>query len=173
MDNHFLLTDDLLWDYADGFLSPAEKQQVEAYLQQHPEWQPKMQAVLAEKKSFSQLPLSKPHPGFADRVMAAWAMEHVGKKATSAGQDWIIRAIVIVFGLFVLTPLIAMVVIGLQTALPAVSLPVELPSAPDINWSKILGHPALYYSVMLGMTYLVLRLLEKYLQQKGILGKVV
>lgn len=173
MDNHFLLTDDLLWDYADGLLSLAEKQQVDAYLQQHPAWQHKMEAVLTEKKSFSQLSLSKPHPGFSDRVMAAWALEHVGKKSASAGQDWIIRAIVIVFGLFVLTPLIAMVVIGLQTALPVVSLPVELPSAPKINWNKMLGHPALYYSVLLGMTYLVLRLLEKFLQQNGILGKVV
>lgn len=49
MNNNFLLTDEHLWDYADGFLSAEENLRVEAYLHQHPEWQEHLDALYGRK----------------------------------------------------------------------------------------------------------------------------
>ena len=76
MENNFLLTEDMLWDYADGFLPQEEKMQVDAYLRRHPEHQSMLDTILAEKKAFAALPMDRPKPGFTDRVMAAWVAEH-------------------------------------------------------------------------------------------------
>ena len=75
MENKFLLTDEMLWDYADGFLSPAEKGQVEDYLRGNPEWKARLDMIQAEKRELFSMTLEAPNPGFADRVMAAWAAE--------------------------------------------------------------------------------------------------
>ena len=96
--NNFLLNDALLWDYADGLLDPTAKQQVDAYLKQHPEWKARLEMVLAEKKAlFGAHALEKPFPGFSDHVMAAWTTGQVEAFAASAkakGRDWIVYGVV-------------------------------------------------------------------------------
>lgn len=163
MENNFMLTDDLLWDYADGFLDPAEKQQVERYVQQHPDARRRLDNILAEKQELFSLSLEAPNAGFADRVMAAWAAEHVHEQAKAKGGDWIIRIIPVVFGLFVLTPVVVMVLAALQLA-PGELPTVPLPEMPVINWAAWVSNPILQYGLLLTLVLIGLRFLDKYLQ---------
>ncbi|HRI58188.1 MAG TPA: hypothetical protein PK228_00615 [Saprospiraceae bacterium] len=170
MENNFLLTDDLLWDYADGFLTAEEKIRVDAYLRQHPEWQERLDAILIERHAFHSLPLEKPRPDFSDRVMAAWAVEtHAANTATGKGKDWIIYLISAVLGLFICA---AFVVAGMQAA--PTQLPVELPkiSAYNYEWSAIFGNQVLQYGLFFVLALITLKFVEKYLEQRKMLDKL-
>ena len=165
MENNFLLTDDMLWDYADGILSGAEKGQVEAYLQRHPEWQARLRLILGEKEELSAIPLEAPNPGFADRVMAAWAAEHVKIKAAAPGKDWIIRLIALVFVLFVLAPAVVMVVAALQLS-PAEKSGFSIPEIPVSEWSAAVQSPFFTYGLLFVTAFITLRFLDKIVQHR-------
>lgn len=166
MKDTLLLNDDMLWDYADGFLDAAEKQRVENYLRQHPEWQARLDTILAQKRELFSLPLESPDTGFADRVMAAWAAEQVHVRAQQAkGKDWMIWLIAAVFGLFLITPVVVMVLAAFQ--LPAEQLPsVALPEMPAIDWALWADNPFLQYGLLFTAVLLVLRFLDKFLQHR-------
>lgn len=163
MENNFLLTDDMLWDYADGFLETKEKARVDAYLRQHPEQRERLDAILAEKRTFATLPLEKPKAGFADRVMAAWAAEQAHARATKPGKDWIIYIISAVLGLFIVS---AMVVTGMQQT-PA-QLPIEMPEVPTFDWGALFGNRVLQYGLYFSLALLALKFVEKYLEQRRV-----
>lgn len=168
MENNFLLSDDLLWDYADGFLTEAEKIRVDAYLRQHPEWQERLEAILAEKRAFHATPLEKPKPGFSDRVMAAWAAEtHANYAANAKGKDWIIYLISSVLGLFICA---AFVVAGMQAA--PTNLPVEIPKVPSYDWSQIFDNQILQYGLFFLLALITLKFVEKYLEQRRVLDRL-
>lgn len=160
MENNFLLTDEMLWDYADGFLSEGEKLQVEAYLQQHPEQRSRMDAVMAEKSAFLKMSLEKPRTGFSDRVMAAWVSEqHI--KVPEKARDWVVSAIAGGF-LLVLT-VMAVCTIALSPSME----PVSLPEVPVVDWAGMFDSPAARYALMLVLAFLGLQILDKYLQQRN------
>ncbi|MCC6279103.1 MAG: hypothetical protein IT262_00780 [Saprospiraceae bacterium] len=167
MDNNFLLTDDMLWDYADGFLAREEKMQVDAYLSQNPEHRSRLDAILAEKRAFSALPLDRPKAGFADLVMAAWVAEQSGNPslATNKGKDWIIYCIAAAMGFFILLPIVLIIV-----SAPTVStdiIPAEyIPQAPAIPWVKIFTSPIMRFGMPLTLLFFCFRFLDQYLQQK-------
>lgn len=171
MENNFLLNDELLWDYADGFLPGAEKIRVEAYLAQHPEWLARLQRIQDEKRELGSIPLEAPNPGFADRVMAAWVAEQVTSKAKAKGNDWIIRLIAAVFGLFILTPVVVMVVGAVQLA-PEETPAIQLPQIPETDWSAWAGNPALQYALLLILVFAALRFLDKYLQHRRLTHQI-
>ncbi len=165
-----MLTDDLLWDYADDFLTAEEKIRVDAYLRKYPEWQERLDAILVEKRALHAMPLEKPRPGFSDRVMAAWAAEtHAAYTAPGKGKDWIIYLISAVLGLFICT---AFVVAGMQAA--PTELPLELPkvSAYNYDWSIVFGNQAVQYGLYLVLAVMVLKFVEKYLEQRKMLEKL-
>ncbi|TNE53095.1 MAG: hypothetical protein EP344_15120 [Bacteroidetes bacterium] len=165
MENKLLLTDDLLWDYADALLTTEQMEQVDHYLQQHPEWRERLQMIRAEKQELAAVPLESPDRGFADRVMAAWAAEQVKTKTAGNGKDWIIRLIALVFVLFILTPIVLLILNAPQIA--PVDLPaVEMPELPVVNWSAILDSTVLQYGLLLAFALAGLRLLDKFLQQR-------
>ena len=160
-----MLTDDLLWDYADGFLTAEEKIRIDAYLRQHPEWQERLHAILAEKRAFHATPLERPRPGFTDRVMAAWAAEtHANYVATAKGKDWIIYLISTVLGLFICA---AFVVAGMQAA--PEKLPVELPKLPTYDWGAVFSNQMLQFGLFFTLTLLTLKFVERYLEQRRVL----
>jgi len=171
MENKFLLTDDLLWDYADGFLAAPDNTRVEAYLQQHPEWQARLRSILDEKQLLATMPLESPDPGFTDRVMAAWTAEQTQAKSAKGSKDWIIRLIVLAFGLFVITPVIVMLVAALQMA-PAELPTVPMPELPAIDWTTLAASPILTYGLLLLFAVSVLRLLDKILQHQRLAHKL-
>lgn len=172
MENNFLLTDEILWDYSDGLLTPEETTRVEAYLRQHPEWQVKVDAIEAEKRSLFAHTFEKPDRGFADRVLAAWATEQVQAHAMAAEpvrRDWIIRGIAIAFGVFVLTPVVVLLVMALQSA--PVSLPqVQMPVIETEKWTNLLDNSVLQLSLLSILALLLLRLADQYLHRKLVTG---
>ncbi|MEO6038741.1 MAG: hypothetical protein ABIQ93_10030 [Saprospiraceae bacterium] len=163
MEKNMLLTDDLLWDYADGLLEPAERQRVRDALLRQPEAARQLELILAEKKAFASLPLETPKGGFADRVMAAWTLENPQlRPAEKQGRDWMILLISGGFGLLLLFPLLALVVTALRSG--AAALPAGY-TLPAINWAGVLGNSALHYTIGLTFIFISLRLLDRYLQQ--------
>ncbi len=162
MEKNLLLTDDLLWDHADGLLDASDQQRVAQFLHQSPEAERRLAAILAEKKSFATLPLEVPGHGFTGRVLAAWTLEQMQPAATiKKGRDWMVILITGVFGLTLLLPLFALIITALRTN---AALPTTY-SLPTVDWTMVLGNPILHYVIGLAFIFFTLRLLDKYLQQ--------
>ncbi len=157
-DHTFDINDDLLWDYADGMLSEADNQRLAAYLDEHPEWVPRLQAIGAERRLLQSTPLEAPPAGFAVQVMKAWA-ETQSPPVESA--DWVIRGIGLVFSLFILLPLGLFISKGFQGK----DAGVTLPEMPKVDWIGLLTHPILQYGLYFVFTILALRLLSAVLSQ--------
>lgn len=173
MENKFLLTDDMLWDYADGFLEEGEIRQVEAYLQQHPEQRQRLESIQAEKRAFAALPLDKPNKSFADGVMAAWVAEQASSKklAPAKPRDWILLSLGGFMGLLLLGALF--LVPALAPSLEPVTMPEQyMPQMPAIDWTTILESAVLRYGLILMLVVLALQILDKYLQQRSQLQKL-
>lgn len=173
MKNNFLLTDELLWDYADGLLPTEEKQRVDAYLRQHPEWQTRLDALLDEKRALAALPLESPRPGFAESVMAAWAVEQAQVRTAVAlrKKDWIVYAIAGAFGLLILTPVVVLIAASLQSAPVALpDLGLSLPSAETVG--QALNSLTARYAVLLGAGLTLLIFIEKYIHQRRALSQL-
>ena len=165
MNNNFLLNDERLWDYADGLLYTEEKSVVDAYLRQHPEWQARLDALLAEKRAWADLPLEQTEAGFADRVMAAWASEQMQAKAQTAPKkrDWIVYAVAGAFSLLILLPLLTIVFAGLSSA----ALPVNELQLPDTGQiEQLFSQSAVQFAALMGAAIGLLMLLDKYLHQR-------
>lgn len=162
MDNHFILTDDILWDYADGLLNSDEKAQVEAFLAQHPEHGEKLERIFTEKRSFQAFPLERPDKGFADRVMASLVAEQ--SHAQARKPDWILSSIAGVFTVFLLVVIAIMLISAPESS---IEIPYEyIPKLPTLDLPDILGNSMLRFGCMLLLAFLGLQFLDKYLQQK-------
>jgi len=169
MENNFMLTDDLLWDYADGLLEGDEQIRVASYLGQHPEYQARLDAILSEKRAFSALRMEKPNAGFAQQVMAAWATEQVPAKALDLakpkGRDWILWGIAAAFGLMMLAPLWMA-----PAAAPAFQIPdayIPQIQVPTFDWAGFFSSAWLRNLVLLTTAFMALKLLDKYLQVRN------
>ncbi len=165
-----MLTDDMLWDYADGFLGADEKLQVDAYLRQYPEQQERLNAILREKRSFSGLPLEKPKADFAQNVMAAWAASQAPVKspASAKGRDWILWCIAAGFGLIMILPF------WLSPAAAPSEFSVQIPDeylpqlqAPNFDWAALFNSALLRNAMLLTLAFMSLKLLDKYLQVRN------
>lgn len=173
MEQEFLLNEDMLWDYADGFLSREEKMRVDEYLHLNPEYRRRLDAILAEKKSLAALPLDRPSTGFADRVMAAWVAEQTGNRqgAADRGKDWIIYAIAGVMGVFILLPIL-LILFSAGSIGPAVIPQEYIPPAQSIPWGEIFTHPAMRFGLPLALLFVSFRFLDQYLHQKKLLVRL-
>jgi anti-sigma factor RsiW len=163
-----MITEEMLWNYADGLLTEAEKLMVEAHLTQYPEDRVKLEAVLAEKRAFAALPLENPRAGFADGVMAAWAATQAQTLVAKPGKsrDWILVALAVLMGALLLGALL--LGIGLAPAMPAVSVPDQyMPQMPVVDWATLLESATLRYGIILTIAVLMLQILDKYLQQRN------
>lgn len=170
MDNHFLMNEDILWDYVDGLLSNDDRHKVEAYILQHPEWKHRAEALLQEKRALFAIPMERPDRGFADRVMAAWTAEQVHQTslATSAQKtDWILYAIAGTFSLFIIAPVVLMIITAMQSA-PIEVPAVNIPTLSVGDWSRIFDHPVFQVGLAAAFALLLVVALEKYLHQKQI-----
>lgn len=167
-----MLTDELLWDYSDGFLEEAEKLQVEAYLRQHPEQQARLQGILAEKRAFSSLPLEKPGSDFASKVMTAWVAEQAPAKAGTIakpkGRDWILWSIALAFGIMLALPFL------MPASEAPTTLPLQIPADymqqvqwPTFDWAGLLNSSLMSYLLLLTLAFMSLKLLDKYLQVRN------
>jgi len=173
MEHKFMLTDELLWDYADGLLNADEKLRVDAFLRQFPEQQARLDAVLTEKRAFATLPLDKPNAGFAQQVMAAWAAEQApavaARPAKTKGPDWIMWGLAAVLVLMLVLP------IALSPSFAAVDSVVQLTEeyrpqlqVPTFDWAGFFGSALVRNGLLLLLGYMSLQLLDKYLQVRNL-----
>ena len=173
MEQPFVLTEDMLWDYADGFLSPEEKTRVHEYLLLHPEQMSRLDAIADEKRRFASLPTERPNAGFADRVMAAWVSEQAGSRQIVAGKgkDWVVYSIAAAMGLFLLLPILLIFISAPASATDLI--PAEyLPQTPTIPWTEIFASPVMRFGMPLVLLFFSFRFLDQYLQQKKMLAKL-
>lgn len=171
MDNHFIITEDILWDYADGLLDADTKSLVEKYLAQRPADRDRLTAIMGEKQALGSLPLDKPAANFADKVMAAWTFEQQKARIAAAPKnDWGIWAIAIGFGLLMATPLIFALFSGDSGTVSPKFPQFDLPMAVQkFDLLGVLGSPVLQYAFYLALASLSIRLLEKYLHYRRFL----
>lgn len=170
MEQSFVLTEDMLWDYADGFLSPAEKAQVEDCLRRTPEHRERLDAIMAEKRNFSALSLEHPDAGFADRVLAAWTAEQAGKADLSAdkSRDWIAYGI----GGLLTGFLFLLIVLIFNSAPDAAPMGIEPTDyIPEIPWAQIFSGPIARFGMPFALLFVGFRFLDQYLQQKKVLAQ--
>lgn len=172
MDNHFILTEDILWDYADGLLDADTKALVEKYLAQKPTDRARLAAIMGEKQALAEMPLAKPAANFADKVMAAWTFEQQKARIAAAPKnDWGIWAIAIGFGLLMAAPLLLALFWGGGATDSPINLPqFEVPMAVQkFDLLGALGSPVSQYAFYLALASLSIRLLEKYLHYRRFL----
>lgn len=173
MEKNFIVTDELLWDYADGLLAVSEKQQIDAYLLQHPAQKAQLDAILAEKRAFTTVPLEKPNSDFAKQVMAAWVAEQSPLKASvpakAKGQDWVLWGIA--------AGMVAMLFVPLWLAPNAVptDLSLQIPEeympqlqVPAFDWQGLFGGAWLRTLLLITMALMSLKILDKYLQVRNL-----
>lgn len=174
MENNFMLTDTMLWDYADGFLQADEKLRVEAYLRQHPEQQAHLEAIMAEKRAFTGLVFDKPDTGFANQVMAAWAAEQTPSTVLlpnkAKGRDWILWSIAAAFALIMSVPFI------ISSAASPGDVVLQIPAQyvpqfqfPAFDWAGFFDSALLRNTALLTIAFLGLKLLDKYLQVRNLI----
>lgn len=168
-----MLTDDLLWDYADGFLQADEKQQIDAYLRQHPAQQARLDAILAEKRAFAAVPLEKPNSDFAKQVMAAWAAEQNPVKADvpakAKGQDWVLWGIAALMVALLFLPILMApngAAMDISFQIPEEYVPQF--QVPAFDWQGLFGSTWLRTFVLITMAFMSLKLLDKYLQVRNL-----
>lgn len=172
MEDKFTLTDDQLWDYADGLLPGEEQLRIEAYLRQNPGHQARLDVILSEKRAFSAVPLGEPDAGFAQRVMAAWAAEQAPamtpRPLKAKGRDWILWCIVAGFGLMIAVPFLmspSAAPTGFEWQVPEEYIPrVQI---PRFDWAGVLGSAWLHNAILLTLAFMGLKLLDKYLQVRN------
>jgi anti-sigma factor RsiW len=164
------INEDILWDYADGLLSPAERLEVDALLRSDPALQAQLQEVLAFRAQMHAIPLEKPRAGFADGVMAAWAGEQLAAYQPPPNRDWMVFGVAGAFGLFIVGALASAI-----ASLPwpkSVQLPFKMPQWewPDWDFGALsLDARLLQLLVPALFTVLALTVLDKYLRHRHFL----
>ncbi len=169
MDNNLIINEEVLWDYADGFLTPEEHREVDTYLQLHPDWQIRLEEVMAFRAQLHATPLEKPRSGFTDRVMAAWATEQVQAYQPGKNKDWIVFSVAAAFGLFILGGFVAVLVSlsGMSNTPSQMELPqVQLPMS---QLGAILQNQTLQMAFPIVLAVLSLFVLDKYLRHRRFL----
>jgi hypothetical protein len=171
MDNIMQLNDAILWDYVDGFLEPSSMEAVENSLQNAPYWQDRLAQIREEKKAYSKVPLEKPALGFTDRVMAAWAVEYIALAAPKPKHDRKIQGILIGFGFILFLPLVMMLAYVFRMS-ESFTIQLDTSAWTDLNWAALFDNAGVQCLLYIGFTVLALNLLEKYLNQRGVLAKI-
>ena len=163
------ITEEIIWDYADGFLAPREYRELEDQLKLQPEWQARLELILAEKRAFKASTLENPGEGFASQVMTAWATEQVAlsKKPVVAKPDWVLRGIAGVISAVMIWVFVLMLGAAPETGLFNIA-ESYMPELPSIDWGSITDSIFIRYSMILLLAWLTLQILDKYLQQQNL-----
>ena len=165
------MKEDILWDYADGLLSPAERLEVDALLRSDPALQAQLQEVLAFRAQLHATPLEKPRAGFADGVMAAWAAEQMQAYQPPPNRDWMVFSVAAAFGLFIVSALVSVIASipwPKSVRLPAVELPKW--QLPEWNFDGLQVDAQLLQLLLPALLVLLtLMVVDKYLRHRRFL----
>lgn len=173
MNNNIIVTEDILWEYADGLLAPDAKALVDKYLAQQPSLREQLEAILQEKRAFASLPLERPAADFADTVMAAWAAQQRQKPAAVPQRDWGLWAIVAGMGSLLAVPLLWAMMTGdfaggggSSLRLPEFEMPLAL---QNFDLLAALRSPVSQFGFYLALALMSVQMLEKILRYRHFL----
>jgi anti-sigma factor RsiW len=158
------LNDDLLWDFADGLLADAEAQEIRKLLAASPEWQARLMVVQAERAALKKVPLDRPRPGFADRVMTAWVTEQTGQPAKAPAKDWIAYAIAGALGLLIAAPLFTVIAVAFNIETKPSDSPLPLKMPPVAQFTPFFQSQGLLYALLLVATLVTWQFIDRYIQ---------
>ena len=168
--NGFFLTEEMLWDYADGLLTPEERVKVEAYLQQYPAQQQLLRQVEASREALMSVAMDSPRAGFAHNVMAAWVSEQVQERQVPADKKLLLFPVLLGGSLVAALAGAVWVVIaqGIPTSVERTKplLPYEMPELPIGTLQAILQSSMIQWGVFAVFTGAVLMLMDYFLRKK-------
>ena len=164
--NHFLVTDELLWDYADGLLSSTEKQQLDTYLVQHPEHQERLKTIQRERMALHTFGPESPRAGFADKIMAAWVSEQMDHSAAAAQKDRKLLLFPLVLGFLLITAMASTLVIVVKVLSSGANLPKDqVPAIPTLSPSvltEFVSNTTVQMAVFTSFTLLLLVFADRF-----------
>ncbi len=164
------LTDDLLWDYADGFLTTDERQGVDAHLQQYPSDRARLNVILEEKQALAVMPMEQAKRGFADRTMALWVAEQVKSGQVSvtprSKNDRIVYIIMAVLCVLLLLPFLTF--FGASPEATVTEPKVTVPQWQQPDWTSPELVSVLRYALVLIAGIVVTLLVEWWLRLRHV-----
>jgi hypothetical protein len=98
-----IITESQLWDYADGLLEVAKKNEIESALKNDLHLQNLYQEILQQQRLLRAQQIIAPKKDFANQVMLAWqATQNIEIQETEPSKDWGVRIIMgVLIGLLV------------------------------------------------------------------------
>ncbi len=94
------ITDEQLWDLADGFLSNAQKIEIEQKINQNSDILARFENIQAQKRLFSMTEMEKPTSDFAAKLLQKWQTEQASVALETAIPTANHTILKIVFGAF-------------------------------------------------------------------------
>jgi hypothetical protein len=129
------ITDDILWDFADGLLSNAQQKEIEQLLANNPALQQQLNIILQQKALFSSSDLERPNLDFSATLLEKWALEPQAQPAEVAPVSSNILLLKILFASFVALSL-GLLYFAFSTNTVSEPLQIEIPNI-EFPWSKI------------------------------------
>src|SRR2546428_14157905 len=108
------VTEEQLWDYADGLLSAHEAKEVEALIASDQSLQRKLEEIRAISKSLAAMDLQSPSADFTSKVISAWKTELASPRPSTLKTFVNKKIIYGIVGLFV-ERILALLVYALAT----------------------------------------------------------
>lgn len=155
------ITNDILWDFADGLLPNTQQKEIAQALLDNPTLQEQLDVIIQQKVLFSTTELEQPKLDFATTLLEKWAAEQPLQTATIAAPT---TQVPLLKGLFASFILLSITLLYLTFSSNTVSepLPIVVPNI-EIPWSKM------SFILVSILAMLSIRLLEKmYLPVYGI-----
>ena len=166
MENQFIMNEDVLWDYADELLDKADRDRVDIYLRQHPEWQTRLSEVREMRAMLGNLPLESPDSGFSAQVMQAWNTLQTEAAPTQRNNrvKWVFLGVAGVLLVLVLIPIVALFRMAGSIETPNLKLPEIQPERFIPDAAPLISNMAAFQvGFYLVLALATLRLLETYL----------
>ncbi len=155
------ITNDILWDFADGLLPNAQQKEIAQALLDNPTLQQQLDVIIKQKALFSTTELEQPKLDFATTLLEKWVLEQPLQTAPTVAHS---TQISLLKGLFVSFILLSIILLYFAFSSNTVSepLPIVIPNI-EIPWSKM------SFILVSILAMLSIRLLEKmYLPIYGI-----
>ncbi|SMO51790.1 anti-sigma factor family protein [Solitalea koreensis] len=164
------ITEEQLWDYADGLLSADEAKEIHSLIAADPSLQKKLEEIKAISKSLAEMTLETPSVDFTSKVISAWKTELASPKPAALKTIVNKKIIYGVAGLFVVSILALLA----YTVAATVNVPASgiydlskySSSLPKVNADVIFSNKLFYQLFFLLDVVLLLIFVDKYLRVK-------
>lgn len=129
------ITNDILWDFADGLLPTTQQKEVELLLANNPALQQQLNVILQKKALLSYNELEQPSVDFASNLLGKWALIQQTQHLETIPVSSNIRFLKILFISFIAMS-ISLSYIVFSTNNISEPLQIGIPTI-EIPWSKI------------------------------------